>query len=105
VLGYSRPDLSKLDFSDGRFRQHRKSLVERLSNEGHGFSRAVKTAGLTALAAEVRLFLPRPGVFCSLFGRLVMIPHKELSLKLCMAGADAPPFLHPYLPLFRHTNQ
>jgi hypothetical protein len=56
--------------------QHRKSLVERLSNEGHGFSRAVKAAGLTALAPEVRLFLRRPGVFCSLLGRVVMIPHR-----------------------------
>ena len=47
AAGPIEPDLSKLDFSVVRFRQQHeaftdpKMLGKRLSNEGHGFSRAV----------------------------------------------------------------
>jgi hypothetical protein len=40
----SASDLSKLDFSVGEFGQHMKpslTLEGRLSNEGHGFTRAI----------------------------------------------------------------
>ena len=52
-------DLSKLHFRWGNLDSTEGASWKRLSNEGHGFSRAVKICRIqTALATEVRLLPP-----------------------------------------------